>query len=836
MVRNRFPLRRSLLEGVQNRIRRALKPAFHVALTGGAIRLIRGSGAMTFVRSSNAVETNRQIPRESLINEPRLDGGKGALIEGSDESKISVNVFVDQNEIDAYWNGHETDLLRAFDFENDWPTNGQYRYDDAGKSVLQVTNVEYVDGKAEYGRAVSFPLPTSVITIGCPTDLDNRNTFTVSAWVYSTSATRQIILLKTMKYFELIQSGAVCVLHGAVQCATSWAGSTSSTTMSLNAWHHVAMTYDSTSKTIKLYLDGAEVAYSSQVAGVGAETSEAGYYAQIGAWGDGSHYVLQGYLDSFRWYDRKLDGAEIAAIFTDGDLIAFSCAAYNTASSTMVSFTYDDDNTSDYSVVFPLFQSKGVKGTCFIISSHIVEGSDEHLHYLEMQEAGWEIASHTKTHPNLTTLGSDDLVEELDGSKYDLETLGFVIRTIAYPGGAQNSMVRQYAARDYEAARIVTHYGHIPKTNSYALPGYEADDDSLLDTYKGYIDQAAANGLWTIFFQHMVTAADAVMLDALIDYIQARGIPIVTMAEGYDRCTHGLAFWERYGKLCAAGHDKAFYYTVALSNANYIVAFYARKSDGSEITNADIEAFADTALVNEIALTKFEQQNNGVYLCWGEFSASSDPWNIGVEVKAGKFIEVCLITCYEAAPSNQGGSFVRSLIDGGSEFVIADRGADNLTIPGSGNIGGEEGTIEINARIPCSESEAATYLTLFSYYLNSQNLIRIRIDSGADKLQFGLYMGGATLVSAEASVGMSRGDHLKIRLRYRQATPIDGTNYVIMEYDLNNAGWIQACASATQPDGTMLLNGTIYIGSYVNQTYHWGSYIEEVRIFDRLTI
>jgi peptidoglycan/xylan/chitin deacetylase (PgdA/CDA1 family) len=72
----------------------------------------------------------------------------------------------------------------------------------------------------------------------------------------------------------------------------------------------------------------------------------------------------------------------------------------------------------------------------------------------ELRGAGWEIASHTKSHPRLTELEDDELGTELVESREVCEReLGLSSVTLAYPYGIHDARVRS-AARDagYAAA------------------------------------------------------------------------------------------------------------------------------------------------------------------------------------------------------------------------------------------------------------------------------------------------------------------------------------------------------------------------------------------------
>jgi peptidoglycan/xylan/chitin deacetylase (PgdA/CDA1 family) len=96
-----------------------------------------------------------------------------------------------------------------------------------------------------------------------------------------------------------------------------------------------------------------------------------------------------------------------------------------------------------------------------------------------LAELGWELGSHTQTHPHLTSLGDRELAEELEGSKAELEErLGRPCRTIAYPYGDHDDRVAEAAGR---AAYIAgaTLPGRLPRPRPLYWPRvgiYRMDD------------------------------------------------------------------------------------------------------------------------------------------------------------------------------------------------------------------------------------------------------------------------------------------------------------------------------------------------------------------------
>jgi peptidoglycan/xylan/chitin deacetylase (PgdA/CDA1 family) len=71
----------------------------------------------------------------------------------------------------------------------------------------------------------------------------------------------------------------------------------------------------------------------------------------------------------------------------------------------------------------------------------------------DLGRAGFEIGSHTATHPDLTRLDREGIEEELLRSKRTLEDrLGVAAEWLAYPYGRHDAAVRAIAARHFRGA------------------------------------------------------------------------------------------------------------------------------------------------------------------------------------------------------------------------------------------------------------------------------------------------------------------------------------------------------------------------------------------------
>ncbi|MBV9413733.1 MAG: polysaccharide deacetylase family protein, partial [Solirubrobacterales bacterium] len=154
--------------------------------------------------------------------------------------------------------------------------------------------------------------------------------------------------------------------------------------------------------------------------------------------------------------------------------LTFSEAVTAPRAAKTLAVTFDDGYQSVIDQGLPVLQRLGVPATLFMPSAfigaqalswpgidHWLEGpfADElapmswaGLHSL--LDAGWEIGSHTCTHPHLTELADDELDDELQTSRAALEDgLARHCRSFAYPYGSVDRRVVAAAARaGYETA------------------------------------------------------------------------------------------------------------------------------------------------------------------------------------------------------------------------------------------------------------------------------------------------------------------------------------------------------------------------------------------------
>ena len=144
----------------------------------------------------------------------------------------------------------------------------------------------------------------------------------------------------------------------------------------------------------------------------------------------------------------------------------------------LMAVTFDDAYRSVGRLAKPILDQFGFPGTVFAVSdlvgwtgpvawhgmSHWLESPHEHElipHSWEelrvLAEDGWEVGSHTRSHPRLTTLDDERLDAELQGSKRRCEdALDRPCLSVAYPYGDWDGRVARAAERaGYRAGAIL---------------------------------------------------------------------------------------------------------------------------------------------------------------------------------------------------------------------------------------------------------------------------------------------------------------------------------------------------------------------------------------------
>jgi peptidoglycan/xylan/chitin deacetylase (PgdA/CDA1 family) len=119
--------------------------------------------------------------------------------------------------------------------------------------------------------------------------------------------------------------------------------------------------------------------------------------------------------------------------------------------------SFDDGYLSHYTHAKPVLRELGWPGVLYLTTKSIGPGGLTVRQIRSLMSAGWEIDSHTLTHPDLTTLDDAALARELRDSRTELqERFGVPVHFFAYPAGRHDARVRAAtSAAGYLAATTV---------------------------------------------------------------------------------------------------------------------------------------------------------------------------------------------------------------------------------------------------------------------------------------------------------------------------------------------------------------------------------------------
>jgi peptidoglycan/xylan/chitin deacetylase (PgdA/CDA1 family) len=151
-----------------------------------------------------------------------------------------------------------------------------------------------------------------------------------------------------------------------------------------------------------------------------------------------------------------------------------------------VAVTFDDAYRSVIRLARPILDRLGFPGSVYVPTAFA--GSErplswpgidqwtgtEHEHELvpmtwdelrELADAGWEVGSHTRTHPHLTELGDEELASELRDSRAECaDAMRRPCETLAYPyGDVDERVVAAARAAGYTQAAALPGRWHEPR-------------------------------------------------------------------------------------------------------------------------------------------------------------------------------------------------------------------------------------------------------------------------------------------------------------------------------------------------------------------------------------
>ncbi|HSX06448.1 MAG TPA: polysaccharide deacetylase family protein [Candidatus Saccharimonadia bacterium] len=259
-----------------------------------------------------------------------------------------------------------------------------------------------------------------------------------------------------------------------------------------------------------------------------------------------------------------------------------------------VSFTFDDGLSSALLAAQTL-HTYGYSATDYVITHCVgmknpntcaANGSVDYMSWSDIHSLqdtyGWEIGSHTQTHPltaaaDNKNLTDQQLDQEMSGSQADLAAQGFTATDLASPYGDYDNRSLAVIAKYYASHRAFQDLSYTATTgnttatavtgtstfpyyspyssypyNNYLLTVMEVQGDVSVQAVESAIDQSIANHQWLILVFHNIVSGTASIakddyqystanLAAIAAYVQSKNLPVVHVHDGLASGTNIMA-------------------------------------------------------------------------------------------------------------------------------------------------------------------------------------------------------------------------------------------------------------------------------------------------------
>jgi peptidoglycan/xylan/chitin deacetylase (PgdA/CDA1 family) len=172
-------------------------------------------------------------------------------------------------------------------------------------------------------------------------------------------------------------------------------------------------------------------------------------------------------------FDAQLDG--LAAAGYHGVTLSQAWAAWHGGPALPAKplvVTFDDGYASQYTVARPELRKLGWPAVLDLEAARLkARGGLSPARVRVLLGDGWELASHTLTHPDLTRVRAARLAREVAGSRSDLRRLfGVAVNFFCYPYGRANAATRAAVRRAGYLGATTTHAGVARPGEAMTLP------------------------------------------------------------------------------------------------------------------------------------------------------------------------------------------------------------------------------------------------------------------------------------------------------------------------------------------------------------------------------
>jgi len=195
----------------------------------------------------------------------------------------------------------------------------------------------------------------------------------------------------------------------------------------------------------------------------------------------------------------------------------------------IVSLAFDDGFLSTFTKAYPILDRYNLSATAFIVTDRI--GLKDYMSFKELRNlatSGWEIGSHSVTHPKLTELSFPCIFGELYLSKKILTMAGFNVKSFAVPGGDANREIWNCIKELYQFSRDISDALNPRPFEHHELKSFSLLTSTRIEEVKDRIDECIGKKAWLILTFHEIGGRgdynnSEAFLEEICECIRARG-------------------------------------------------------------------------------------------------------------------------------------------------------------------------------------------------------------------------------------------------------------------------------------------------------------------------
>lgn len=208
----------------------------------------------------------------------------------------------------------------------------------------------------------------------------------------------------------------------------------------------------------------------------------------------------------------------------------------------VVTLTFDDGNTSQYQIPYPILKAAGQKAVFFINSGEL--GEDTFMTWaqvMELQANGFEIGGHTLNHIELPTVSESEMNTQVNQDRANFALHGITPSNFASPFGAYDNTMLSIVAKTYDSHRAFANQGlNIWPYTKYVLNVRYVTNQTSVEQVKAWVVEAVAQDAWLVLVFHEILPTvdptddyswETAKFQSFINYLNAQGIKAKTTKE-----------------------------------------------------------------------------------------------------------------------------------------------------------------------------------------------------------------------------------------------------------------------------------------------------------------